>query len=217
MGTVMLAAALKSRRAVEVSVLIVKAFIRMRRMLTGQRELRSNWRNWRASLQSTTRVSKVVFDAIRKLMQKPEPHPKPSRQIGFHVSDRPGETLRRSQAQEGLTRRFSSTDSADYTDSACFRWDLGFGAWSDIWHLVTWDFAFALPSDLLTCLLRSCRSRSRGKPGGCPQDSPRIPQDSLPPTYCSLPTVSYLLPTVPTYCPSRSTLPVSRCDSVRNS
>jgi hypothetical protein len=38
-GTVMLASVLRSKRAVDVSVFVVRAFIRMRRMLTDQRQL----------------------------------------------------------------------------------------------------------------------------------------------------------------------------------
>jgi hypothetical protein len=30
---------------------------------------------------------RVVFDAIRKLMEKPKPEPQPPRKVGFHVSD----------------------------------------------------------------------------------------------------------------------------------
>jgi hypothetical protein len=83
-GAVMVASVLKSRRAVEVSVVVVRAFVRMRRMLADNRQLAVKL----AQLESKYDAQfKVVFDAIRKLMEKPKPEPKPPRKIGFHVSD----------------------------------------------------------------------------------------------------------------------------------
>jgi hypothetical protein len=88
-GAVMLAAVLKSRRAVEVSVFVVKAFIRMRRMLTDQRQFALKLAEIESKLAAHDESIKVVFDAIRKLMQKPKPEPEPPRRrIGFHVRER---------------------------------------------------------------------------------------------------------------------------------
>jgi hypothetical protein len=88
-GAVMLASVLKSQRAVEVSVFVVRAFLRMRRLLAGQRELALKLAELESKLTVHDENFKAVFDAIRKLMERPEPYPKPRRQIGFHVSDRP--------------------------------------------------------------------------------------------------------------------------------
>jgi hypothetical protein len=83
-GAVMVASVLKSRRAVEVSVVVVRAFVRMRRMLADNRQLAVKL----AQLESKYDAQfKVVFDAIRKLMEKPRPEPQPPRKIGFHVSE----------------------------------------------------------------------------------------------------------------------------------
>jgi hypothetical protein len=82
----MLAAVLKSRRAVEVSVFVVKAFIRMRRMLADQRQFALRLAEIESKLAAHDQSFKVVFDAIRQLMKKPESYP-PPRKIGFHVSD----------------------------------------------------------------------------------------------------------------------------------
>ena len=87
-GAVMLAAVLKSKRAVEVSVFVVKAFIRMHRMLTDQRKFALKLAEIEGKLAEHDRSIKVVFDAIRQLMQKPKPEPEaPKRKIGFHVSE----------------------------------------------------------------------------------------------------------------------------------
>jgi hypothetical protein len=83
-GAVMAAALLNSQRAVEVSVSVVRAFVRMRRMLANNRQLAVKL----ALLESKYDIQfKVVFDAIRKLMEKPKPAPEPPRKIGFHVSE----------------------------------------------------------------------------------------------------------------------------------
>jgi hypothetical protein len=86
-GAVMLAALLKSRRAVDVSVFVVRAFIRMRRMLADQRRFGLKLDEIENKLAAHDQNFKVVFGAIRKLMEKPKPAPAPPRKIGFHVSE----------------------------------------------------------------------------------------------------------------------------------
>jgi len=87
-GAVMLAAVLKSKRAVEVSVFVVKAFVRMRRFLADQRQFALKLAEIESKLAAHDQSIKGVFDAIRQLMQKPKPAPEPPpRKIGFHVSD----------------------------------------------------------------------------------------------------------------------------------
>jgi hypothetical protein len=101
-GAVMLASVLKSKRAVEVSVFVVKAFIRMRRMLTEQRQLALKLAELESKLGIHDENFKVVFNAIRQLMQKPKPEPEtPKRKIGFHVS----EPLARYDAGAGRKKR----------------------------------------------------------------------------------------------------------------
>lgn len=79
-GAVMLASVLRSRRAVEVSVFVVKAFIRMRRILTDQRQLAIKLAEFERKLSAHDRNFQVVFAAIKQLMQPPAPKKKP---IGF--------------------------------------------------------------------------------------------------------------------------------------
>jgi phage regulator Rha-like protein len=86
-GAVMLAAVLKSKRAVEVSVFVVKAFIRMRRMLADQRQFALKLAEIENKLVAHDQSIKVVFDAIRQLMQKPEPETEKRRKIGFQVRE----------------------------------------------------------------------------------------------------------------------------------
>jgi hypothetical protein len=89
-GTVMLASVLKSRRAVEVSVFVVRAFIRMRRMLTDQRRFALKLAEMESTLATHDKNFQLVFAAIKQLMQPPEPKKK---RIGFITDDdKPGHT-----------------------------------------------------------------------------------------------------------------------------
>jgi phage regulator Rha-like protein len=86
-GAVMAAVVLNSQRAVEISVFVVRAFLRMRRMLADQRRFALKLDEIESRLGAYDQNFKVVFDAIRKLMEKPKLEPAPPRKIGFHVSD----------------------------------------------------------------------------------------------------------------------------------
>jgi hypothetical protein len=79
-GAVMAATILNSPRAIEVSVFVVRAFVRMRRMLADQRQFALKLAELESKLAVHDRNFKVVFDAIRGLMQPPA---RPRRKIGF--------------------------------------------------------------------------------------------------------------------------------------
>ena len=73
----MLSSVLRSKRAVKVNIEIMRAFVRLRRMLATHEDLARKL----TSLENKYDTQfKVVFDAIRELMKPPEP---PKRQIGF--------------------------------------------------------------------------------------------------------------------------------------
>jgi hypothetical protein len=76
-GVAMLSSVLRSERAVQVNIEIVRAFVRLRTMLAGNVELA---RKLAALERKYDAQFKVVFDAIRELM---EPPAKPRRPIGF--------------------------------------------------------------------------------------------------------------------------------------
>jgi hypothetical protein len=89
-GAVMLASVLKSKRAVEVSVFVVRAFIRMRRMLADQRRFALKLAELESRLAVHDKNFQAVFAAIKQLMQPPEPKKK---RIGFITDDdKPGQT-----------------------------------------------------------------------------------------------------------------------------
>ena len=78
-GALMLANVLNSERAAQTSVMVVRAFVRLRQMLASNAELA---RKLDAMEKKYDAQFKVVFDAIRQLMSPPEPK---RREIGFHV------------------------------------------------------------------------------------------------------------------------------------
>jgi len=81
-GVAMLSSVLRSKRAIQVNVEIMRAFVRLRRMLATNEELA---RKLAALEKKYDAQFKVVFDAIRELMAPPSPK---RRRIGFLVSER---------------------------------------------------------------------------------------------------------------------------------
>jgi len=77
-GTIMAANVLNSPRAEEMSVEVVRAFVRLREMIASHKALAKRLDELEGRYD---RQFKVVFDAIRGLMAPPEP--KPRRKIGF--------------------------------------------------------------------------------------------------------------------------------------
>ena len=87
-GVAMLSSVLRSERAVEVNIAIVRTFIKLRQLLATHAELahRLDALEWRES-ERDGRVQ-YVFETIQHLIEAPEPEPK--RQIGF-PTDHAGE------------------------------------------------------------------------------------------------------------------------------
>ena len=94
-GVAMLSSVLRSRRAVQVNIAIVRAFVRLREMLLTNAELARKLADLEQKYDSQF---KSVFDAIRQLMAPPPAPPKP--EIGFHVKEDavPYRTSRRAKA-----------------------------------------------------------------------------------------------------------------------
>jgi len=79
-GVAMLSSVLRSRRAVQVNIEIMRAFVRLRRLLASHKDLARKLDNLERKYDSQF---KVVFDAIRELMTPVPPKP---RRIGFRAS-----------------------------------------------------------------------------------------------------------------------------------
>jgi len=88
-GAIQAATILNTRRAVEVSVYVVRAFVQLRGVLAANRELAKRLDELEGrierKLDTHDHVIAEILDAIRQLMAPPEP--KPGRRIGFISGD----------------------------------------------------------------------------------------------------------------------------------
>jgi hypothetical protein len=80
-GAIMAASVLSSPRAVEVSVYVVRAFVRLRELLASNKELAKKLDELERKLSTHNRTIVQLVNAIRDLMAPPEP--KRKRSIGF--------------------------------------------------------------------------------------------------------------------------------------
>jgi hypothetical protein len=81
-GVAMLSSVLRSKRAVQVNIQVMRAFVRLRQLLVTHVELACKLE---ALEKKYDRQFRVVFDAIRALMAEPET---PKRKIGFKVEEK---------------------------------------------------------------------------------------------------------------------------------
>ena len=81
-GVAMLSSVLNSDRAIEVNILIVRAFVRLRRMISSHKDLLNKLDEMERKYDEQFRI---VFEAIGQLMT---PLDKPNKRIGFEVKER---------------------------------------------------------------------------------------------------------------------------------
>ena len=80
-GVAMLSSVLRSERAIEVNIAIMRAFVQLREMLASNVELA---RKLKQMEKKYDEQFKIVFEAIRQLVTPPE---KPRKKIGFDVKE----------------------------------------------------------------------------------------------------------------------------------
>jgi len=80
-GVAMLASVLKSEKAVKISIVIIKAFVRLRQILSTHKELAHKLNQLERKIEKHDVEIKAIFDAIRELMIPPK---KPRKRIGFY-------------------------------------------------------------------------------------------------------------------------------------
>lgn len=83
-GVAMLSSVLNSKRAIEVNIVIMRAFVKLREMLESNEELNRKVTAVIQKLATHDKYFKVVFDELRKLTTHPTP---PRRQIGFKTDE----------------------------------------------------------------------------------------------------------------------------------
>ncbi len=79
-GAIMAASVLNSRKAIKVSTLVVRAFVRLRQLLANDRHVATKVAELERRYASHDRQIGTLFDAIRKLMAPPAA---PKKRIGF--------------------------------------------------------------------------------------------------------------------------------------
>jgi len=81
-GVAMLSGILNSERAIQVNILIMRAFVKLRRLLLSHKELAIKLEALEKKYTNHDEKIKKIFEAIRQLMLPPE---EPKRRIGFHT------------------------------------------------------------------------------------------------------------------------------------
>ena len=83
-GTIMAASVLNTTRAVEASILVVRAFIRLREMQATHKELACKFERLEGRIAEHDEQIQAIFEAIQQLMAPPE---KKRNKIGFEVRE----------------------------------------------------------------------------------------------------------------------------------
>jgi len=81
----MLSSVLRSKRAIEVNIAIMRAFVKLREMLLSNEELNRKFAALERKFAGHDEKFTIVFTALRQLLTAPE---KPRRQIGFTTSEK---------------------------------------------------------------------------------------------------------------------------------
>jgi len=82
-GIAMLSGVLNSPRAIHANIQIMRTFTKLREMLASNELLRRRIEELEKKYEKHDQQFRVVFDAIKKLLETPKPDTK--KQIGFHV------------------------------------------------------------------------------------------------------------------------------------
>jgi len=83
-GAIMVASVLNTKRAIQVSVFVVRAFVKLREMLSTHKELAHKLAALERKLQNHDESIRSLVVAIRQLMAPPDPKKRP---IGFLVEE----------------------------------------------------------------------------------------------------------------------------------
>jgi hypothetical protein len=89
-GAVMVASVLSSPQAMRMSVFVVRAFVQMRELLSGSRELAAELKKIEAKLTARLDIHETaIVDVLRRIMELMDPPLAPSvpeKSMGFHTT-----------------------------------------------------------------------------------------------------------------------------------
>ncbi|MDI6736265.1 MAG: ORF6N domain-containing protein [bacterium] len=80
-GVAMLSSVIKSQRAIQVNIVIMRAFVKLREILSTHKELVYKLNELERKTEKHDTQIQAIFEAIRQLMTPPE---KPKQRIGFY-------------------------------------------------------------------------------------------------------------------------------------
>src|SRR5438094_396964 len=83
-GVAMLSSVLRSKRAIQVNVAIMRAFVRLRETLSMHKELAHKLTELERKIEGQDESIRTLFEAIRQLMTPPE---QPRKEIGLHIKE----------------------------------------------------------------------------------------------------------------------------------
>lgn len=81
-GVSMLSGVLKSKRATEVNIAIMRTFVRMRKVFEAHKELAAQLKKLEGRLNKHDEAIQTILETIHQLMQPPNP---PRKRIGFKI------------------------------------------------------------------------------------------------------------------------------------
>ena len=82
----MLSSVLKSKRAIQVNIQIMRAFTKLRELMISHKDLADKIEDLERKFKAHDKNFIVVFQAIKELLSKPKELEKPKTGIGFHVN-----------------------------------------------------------------------------------------------------------------------------------
>jgi phage regulator Rha-like protein len=84
-GVAMLSSVLNSKRAIEVNIAIMRAFVKLREMVSTHKKLALKLSELERKIEGQDESIQTIFEAIHQLMAPPE---KPKKKIGFGVKEK---------------------------------------------------------------------------------------------------------------------------------
>lgn len=93
-GVAMLSSVLRSERALQVNIQIMRAFVKLREIISTHKELAQKLRELELKIESHDENIAAIFEAINQLLATEE---KPKRKIGFYVKEKSFQYKKRRQ------------------------------------------------------------------------------------------------------------------------
>ncbi|MFA6981372.1 MAG: ORF6N domain-containing protein [Ignavibacteriaceae bacterium] len=84
-GIAMLSSVLRSERAVQVNIAIMRAFVKLREILSTHKELAQKLKELEYKIETHDEQITAIFEAINQLLAPP---PAPKRKVGFEVKEK---------------------------------------------------------------------------------------------------------------------------------